>query len=110
MVVLGFEKWGLHPELREKPSPRFESDEKRARKPEGSGRRSENPDLNDLDRDADVLIPTDEFERAKEAERSETPPWCFGGNPLRRKRNRAGGVLGSRRSHLQIASKPLPML
>lgn len=45
MVVLMLEKWGLHPELREK---------------------SENPDLNDLDRDADVLIPADEFERAKE--------------------------------------------
>jgi hypothetical protein len=45
MVVLILEKWGLHPELREK---------------------SEHPDLNDLDRDADVLIPADEFERAKE--------------------------------------------
>jgi hypothetical protein len=45
MVVLVLEKWGLHPELREK---------------------SEKPDLNDLDRDADVLIPNDEFERAKE--------------------------------------------
>jgi hypothetical protein len=39
------EKWGLHPELREKTA---------------------NPDLNDLDRDADVLIPADEYERAKE--------------------------------------------
>jgi hypothetical protein len=45
MVVLVLGKWGLHPELREK---------------------SEDPDLNDLDRDADVLIPADEFERAKE--------------------------------------------
>ena len=45
MVVLVLEKWGLHPELHEK---------------------SEKPDLNDLDRDADVLIPADEFERAKE--------------------------------------------
>ena len=45
MVVLVLEKWGLHPELREK---------------------SEKPDLNDLDRDADVLIPEDEHERAKE--------------------------------------------
>ena len=45
MVVLVLEKWGLHPELREK---------------------SGTPDLNDLDRDADVLIPADEFERAKE--------------------------------------------
>ena len=45
MVVLMLEKWGLHPELREK---------------------SETPDLNDLDRDADVLIPEDEYERAKE--------------------------------------------
>ena len=45
MVVLVLEKWGLHPVLREK---------------------SDNPDLNDLDRDADVLIPADEFERAKE--------------------------------------------
>jgi hypothetical protein len=45
MVVLVLEKWGLHPELREKTA---------------------NPDLNDLDRDADVLIPEGEFERAKE--------------------------------------------
>ncbi|HUK83328.1 MAG TPA: hypothetical protein VLZ12_11935 [Verrucomicrobiae bacterium] len=45
MVVLILEKWGLHPELREK---------------------SDNPDLNDLDRDADVLIPEDEYEHAKE--------------------------------------------
>jgi hypothetical protein len=45
MVALVLEKWGLHPELREK---------------------SEKPDLNDLDRDADVLIPEDEYERAKE--------------------------------------------
>ena len=45
MVVLILEKWGLHPELREK---------------------SEHPDLNNLDRDADVFIPEDEFERAKE--------------------------------------------
>ena len=45
MVVLVLEKWGLHPELREK---------------------SEKPDMNDLDRDADVLIPAEEFERAKE--------------------------------------------
>ena len=57
MVVLVLEKWGLHPELREKPSQR---------EAEGSGRQSEKPDLNDLDRDADVLIPADEFERAKE--------------------------------------------
>lgn len=45
MVVLMLEKWGLHPELREK---------------------SEHPDLNDLDRDADVYIPAAEYERAKE--------------------------------------------
>ena len=45
MVVLVLEKWGLHPELREK---------------------NDTPDLNDLDRDAEVLIPEDEFERAKE--------------------------------------------
>jgi hypothetical protein len=45
MVVLMLEKWGMHPELREK---------------------SETPDLNDLDRDADVYIPEDEYERAKE--------------------------------------------
>ena len=45
MVVLMLEKWGLHPELREK---------------------SPAPDLNDLGRDADVLIPEDECERAKE--------------------------------------------
>ncbi|MEI6083021.1 MAG: hypothetical protein WCS70_01835 [Verrucomicrobiota bacterium] len=45
MVVLVLEKWGLHPELREK---------------------SETPDLNDLDRDADVFIPVAEYERAKE--------------------------------------------
>jgi hypothetical protein len=45
MLVLVLEKWGLHPELREKTA---------------------NPDLNDLDRDADVLIPEGEFERAKE--------------------------------------------
>ncbi|MCG3148879.1 MAG: hypothetical protein PCFJNLEI_02328 [Verrucomicrobiae bacterium] len=45
MVVLVLEKWGLHPELREK---------------------SEAPDLNDLDRDADVFIPEAEYERAKE--------------------------------------------
>jgi len=45
MVVLVLEKWGLHPELRET---------------------SEDPDLNDLDRDADVLIPAEKFERAKE--------------------------------------------
>jgi hypothetical protein len=45
MVLLVLEKWGLHPELREK---------------------SEKPNPNDLDRDADVLIPADEFECAKE--------------------------------------------
>ncbi len=45
MVVLMLEKWGLHPELREK---------------------SERPDLNDLERDADVFIPAEEYERAKE--------------------------------------------
>jgi hypothetical protein len=45
MIVLMLEKWGLHPELCEK---------------------SEHPDLNDLDRDADVFIPQAEYERAKE--------------------------------------------
>jgi hypothetical protein len=45
MVVLVLEKWGLHPALRE---------------------RSENPDQNDLDRDADVIIPAAEYERARE--------------------------------------------
>ena len=45
MIVLMLEKWELHPELREK---------------------SATPDLNDLDRDADVFIPDDEYERAKE--------------------------------------------
>jgi hypothetical protein len=45
MVVLVLEKWGLHPELREK---------------------SEHPDLNDLDREADVYVPVAEYERAKE--------------------------------------------
>lgn len=45
MVVLLLEKWGLHPELREK---------------------SERPDLSDLERDADVFIPADEYERANE--------------------------------------------
>ncbi len=45
MVVLMLEKWGLHPELREK---------------------SEKPNLNDLERDADVFIPAEEYERAKE--------------------------------------------
>lgn len=45
MVVLMLEKWGLHPELREK---------------------SETPNLNDLDRDADVFIPAEEYERAQE--------------------------------------------
>lgn len=45
MVVLMLEKWGLHPEMREK---------------------SATPDLDDLGRDADVFIPADEYERAKE--------------------------------------------
>ena len=45
MVVLVLEKWGLHPELREK---------------------SMTPNLDDLDRDADVFIPVEEYERAKE--------------------------------------------
>ena len=45
MMVLMLEKWGLHPELREK---------------------SATPDLNDLGRDADVYIPAEEFERARE--------------------------------------------
>ena len=58
MVVLVLDKWGLHPELREKPS------EARRRVP--FRRQSEKSDVNDLDRDADVLIPADEFERAKE--------------------------------------------
>jgi len=58
MVVLVLDKWGLHPELREKPS------EARRRVP--FRRQSKHPDVNGLDRDADVLIPADEFERAKE--------------------------------------------
>jgi hypothetical protein len=45
MVVLMLEKWGLHPELREK---------------------SEHADLNNLERDADVFIPAEEYERARE--------------------------------------------
>jgi len=45
MVVLMLEKWGMHPELREK---------------------TESPNLDDLDRDADVYIPEAEYERAKE--------------------------------------------
>jgi hypothetical protein len=45
MIVLMLEKWGLHPQLQE---------------------RSEKPDPDDLDRDADVLIPEAEYERAKE--------------------------------------------
>jgi hypothetical protein len=45
MVVLILEKWGLHPALREQ---------------------GDHPDLNDLEREADVYIPATEYEQAKE--------------------------------------------
>lgn len=45
MIVLMLDKWGLHPQLKEL---------------------TEHPNLDDLDRDADVLIPAEEYERAKE--------------------------------------------
>ena len=45
MIVSMMEKWGLHPVQKEL---------------------SESPDLDDLGRDASVLIPEDEFERANE--------------------------------------------
>lgn len=45
LIVLMLEKWGLHPQLQEK---------------------SATPNLDDLERDADVMIPEAEFERAKE--------------------------------------------
>jgi len=43
MVVLMLEKWGLHPQMEEKLTA---------------------PDLDDLARDARVLIPEDEYEKA----------------------------------------------
>lgn len=45
MIELMLGKWGLHPELRET---------------------SATPDLNNLDRDAEVFVPDNEFERARE--------------------------------------------